>query len=495
MIGDKLVGLAGVGLALWLTGLSVDAQTVSPPDSLAGINITLPSGTFDVLSLTPADMPELKQLSDAQLEVFVNALETIPQTPFSALPNRSAGSYFSLAHPDFPPFPGDVNMLPVWKMNGFYVLNDLNTSNDATATIISSGSRIRAKVSGPPAPGGGGTNTVPQGVPYPPPNYGTNLWIANVNVSAGYLNGLASNTLADVLYEVRSSTNLTVPFISWQSEGFFSGPETTNCVPFSLWQNGRSPLFIRLLSYQDTYDTGIPDWWWLQYFGQITNVNASASAANDGFSNLQKFQMGIVPTNYYNPNPLTNFFGALDTSGTNAFIYWSRAPGPVAYYAIQRGLFNTALNGYMYTSLSVSSNVLFFKDSGAITNNNAQKNIYRVWAVYSDGYLTATDSWQVSNYTSDPYGPPGSPPQPIGIYAYAPMNGTTVQLSWIAPAGPVSSYTIWHAQMNTNTWTYFYTNLATAYTNTLYTDSGAINSPYDYYEVQAVYPGGGVANC
>ena len=103
MIGDKLVGLAGVGLALWLTGLSVDAQTALPPDSLAGINITLPSGTFDVLSLTPADMPELKQLSDAQLEVFVNALETIPQTPFSALPNRSAGSYFSLAHPDFPP--------------------------------------------------------------------------------------------------------------------------------------------------------------------------------------------------------------------------------------------------------------------------------------------------------------------------------------------------------------------------------------------------------
>jgi hypothetical protein len=107
-----------------------------------------------VLSLTPADMPELKKLSDAQLEVLVNALESTPQIPFSALPRRSAGSYFSLANPDFPPFPGDVNMLPVWKLNGFYVLNDLSVSNQPTAMMISSDSHVKAQLSGPGAPQG-----------------------------------------------------------------------------------------------------------------------------------------------------------------------------------------------------------------------------------------------------------------------------------------------------------------------------------------------------
>jgi hypothetical protein len=492
MIGRNLVGLAGVGLTLWLTGISSDAQTASPPDSLAGINIALPSGPVSALSLTPADMPELKKLSDAQLEVFINALEAAPQIPFSALPRRSAGSYFSLANPDFPPFPGDVNMLPVWKLNGFYVLNDLSVSNQPTAMMIASDSHVKAQLSGPGAPGGGGTNPPPKTVIYTPPNYGSNLWIGNVYVSAGYFNGLASNTLADVLYQVLGTTNLLIPFGNWQSEGFFNGSELTNCTPFSVWQNGQNPLFVQLLSWQDSYDTGIPDWWWFMYYGQNTNVSASASAANDGFSNLQKFELGIVPTNYYNPYPLTNFFGALDPSGTNAFVYWGSAPGPVVNYVIQR------TNGLNDTYFTVSSNVFLFKDTGAITNANAQNNVYNVWAVYPGGSTTGTDSWQVSDYTANfTDGPPDVPPQPTDVYAYADGTGTNFVLTWGVVSPPPANYTIFRGLYNTTSQTYSYSQIAVVGTNAIsYTDTNAItndNSWNNEYQIEAVYPGGVVS--
>jgi len=107
--------------------------------------------------------------------------------------------------------------------------------------------------------------------------------------------------------------------------------------------------------------------------------------------------MGLNPTNYYNPNPPPGFFGALDASGTNAILEWSSAPGPVINYVVQRGIENTNGN-FAFSQIGLlSSNAIFFKDTGAITNANAQNNIYNVTAVYPASSLSATDSWQVSS--------------------------------------------------------------------------------------------------
>src|SRR5208283_484918 len=104
--------------------------------------------------------------------------------------------------------------------------------------------------------------------------------------------------------------------------------------------------------------------------------------------------MGLNPTNYYNPNPVTGFFGCLDATGTNVILEWSNAPGPVVNYSLQRGIYNSGTGNYVFTSLgTVSSNASFFKDAGANTNNAAQNYAYALVALYPGGSATPTNTW------------------------------------------------------------------------------------------------------
>ena len=68
--------------------------------------------------------------------------------------------------------------------------------------------------------------------------------IVNLTVAPGNLRAVATNTLADVQYGIQSRTNLAQS--DWQSEGYIVGSKATNWTPFSIAQNGRTNLFIRL---------------------------------------------------------------------------------------------------------------------------------------------------------------------------------------------------------------------------------------------------------
>jgi len=330
----------------------------------------------------------------------------------------------------------------------------------------------------------------------PAPDYGTNLWIAQTIVAGGYLSGIGSNTLADVEYEIQSCTDLSVR--NWQSEGFIYGSELTNWTPFSVARQGRPILFLRLRSWIDSYDICIPDWWQLQYFGTI-GIDPNASVAGDGYSNLQKFQMGLNPTNYYNPNAVPGFFGALDVSGTNVVLEWSNAPGPVVNYAVQRGILNPALNTYSYSQIGLaSSNKTFFVDAGAINGTNAQNNIYNVMAVYPGGSLSVTNTWNVSWYIGwGGYGPPYGPPLPGNFWANADATGTNVMLSWLPASPTTTNYIILRGIYNSTNYTYTYTQITNASPATTNLELfGALTNDSnwtDVYEVEAVYPGGGLS--
>jgi hypothetical protein len=66
-------------------------------------------------------------------------------------------------------------------------------------------------------------------------------------------------------------------------------------------------LFFWAISLQDSTDTGIPDWWWLAYLGQDTNVNAYAlDPSGDGYTYLQDFQNGWVPGIFQTPQAPQN---------------------------------------------------------------------------------------------------------------------------------------------------------------------------------------------
>lgn len=113
--------------------------------------------------------------------------------------------------------------------------------------------------------GGASPNDLSSGIP----DYGTNLWIAQVSVLTGNLNGIATNTQADISYDILSRTNLMQT--DWQYERSILGSEATNWTPLSVSQNGRPILFLRLRSNADD-GSGLPLWWQLKYFG-ITGVD------------------------------------------------------------------------------------------------------------------------------------------------------------------------------------------------------------------------------
>lgn len=105
------------------------AQNIAPLQTLfsgipSGAALPVQAGP---ISMNAADMASLQRLSDVQLNTFLNALGATPQLSFDALPrNGMGGTFYSLQHPEWPPLPGDCHGSPVWQMNDFYLLNDLN---------------------------------------------------------------------------------------------------------------------------------------------------------------------------------------------------------------------------------------------------------------------------------------------------------------------------------------------------------------------------------
>jgi pimeloyl-ACP methyl ester carboxylesterase len=215
-------------------------------------------------------------------------------------------------------------------------------------------------VSGPPIPGdgegSGGTNS--SGVTgYVMPDYGTNLWIAQVTVTSGYLTAIGTNTQAYIQYDILSRTNLLQT--DWQTENSIFGSETTNWTPFSVTQNNRTNLFIRLRSGASSDGSGLPDWWELEYFG-TNGVNPYGNPAGDGYSNLQKFQSGMNPNVFYTPAAPQGVAVKYNANNNTATLNWLPSPGNVTGYTVKKKY------TYIYTTtaqdFSVSANTSTYSD-------------------------------------------------------------------------------------------------------------------------------------
>jgi hypothetical protein len=166
-----------------------------------------------------------------------------------------------------------------------------------------------------------------------PFDYGTNLWIIDYAVAGGYLNGIGTNTVADVPYEIQSRTNLAQS--DWQSEGFIYGSELSNWTPLSVAQANRTNLFIRLKSWASSDGSGLPDWWELLYFG-TTGVDPYGNPAGDGYGNWQKFQNGMNPNLFYTPAAPQGLTATLNQASQSATISWLPSPGAVTNYLVTK---------------------------------------------------------------------------------------------------------------------------------------------------------------
>ena len=270
-----------------------------------------------------------------------------------------------------------------------------------------------------------------------------NLWIAQARISSGSLVGIMSNSQANITYEIQSLTDLTQAGAGWNSEGFILGSELTNWTPMSVAQNGRTKLFLRIRSWVDSTGSGIPDWWWWQYFGQITNVDPYAlDPAEDGYDNLQKFQMGLNPTNFYSPPAPIGLYAYVDSTGTNALISWSPAQGAVTNYIIYRGIYDFGTGNYDYSQVAVvSASTTSFEDVGGYNPSSGNYYAYGVAAGYPGGG-SSQSAFSYLHYT-----PPTPPTPTYNLFAAAtlvrnatgrwqlmfaglPASVQTIQLTW-----------------------------------------------------------------
>jgi len=396
---SKIIGglvLAGM-LATAGTGLAAAVQ-----DAFTGITLE-PAAPVrgEPISMNATDVSSLRKLSDVQLETFLNALDATPQLSFDALPRKGmCGTFYSLQHPNWPPLPGNVIQVPVWQMSDFYLLNDVDYDYEAASAVsLAAGPRMRPmsmSLSGPPGFGdGGGTNSyAPDGLTYNVPDYGTNLWIAQMNLTNGYLAGIGTNTQADIQYEIQSRTNLLQS--DWQSEGFILGSELTNWTPLSVAQGSRSNLFIRLKSWADSTGNGLPDWWQWQYFG-TNGVDPYGNPAGDGWNNLQKFQAGMNPNQFYTPPAPQNFTVSLDGKSRTATMNWSPSPGPVTSYTVSRDYYPPFMGDVVSQTFNVSAGTTSIHDPQTLLPyDNIAPTIYAYYSIqanYSGGTSASAEQW------------------------------------------------------------------------------------------------------
>ena len=316
--------------------------------------------------------------STSDLAVMLQAVEAT--TPVAAESVPGANAYYSAQNPTWPPLPGNINNVPVWSLgDGAVLLDDLdiNYSQQPLNSSMMAGGMSAMDVPSPGDGGDGGTNSYKSnGSSFVPPDYGTNLWIAQVDMVSGNLTGVLSNSQADVEYEIQSLTDLTQAGADWNSECFILGSELTNWTPMSVAQNGRTNLFLRIRSWKDSYDLGIPDWWQLQYFGYI-GIDPYADPAGDGYSNLYKYQHGLNPFTFYAPQfPVASAIPTVNDSGTT--ISWDQAQGAVINYTIYR-------NGSAIATVPASQ--LSYPDTSVSLDltdpNDADFPTYQVQANYS----------------------------------------------------------------------------------------------------------------
>ena len=353
-------------------------------DAFSSINLTPSPLQSGPLSLSVTDVITFKSFSDDQLAALITVLDATPQIPCADLPRRGMmGNFFSLEHPEWPPLPMDSSHSPVWPINGGYLVNDVNYNYDAASAMsLATSPQMQTSTQSddgllPPGAGGGsGTNSyTPNDSPYTPPDYGTNLWIAETAVVSNSVAGIISNSTPGVELELQYTTDLTQP---WQSTNWlFYGADATNWTPFSVPAISSSNLFLRVRSWADD-GSGLPLWWQLQYFG-TTGIDPYGDPAGDGWNNLQKFQAGWNPNVFYTPAAPQGFTAVYNANDDSTLLNWLPAAGPVTGYTVQKADYFGGTVNY-----PLSANATSLTDNNTLTGDFYTKS-FSIQANYTNG--------------------------------------------------------------------------------------------------------------
>jgi hypothetical protein len=231
------------------------------------------------ISLSPASLPSVETYSDAQL---TQLLRELAATPLVWPEGGMGGTYWSLAHPNFPPLPTPFNT-PYWKIStasgsSFYLLDDI----DYPESSKTAGGMEAMDVPG--IPGGGGTNDgggYTNNVHFTPvPTNG--LWLSISNVSGG-LAHLNLNNATDFVYKIISKNSLSVAG-NWDIAGEVFPGINTNVMPFTVAASSPTNFFIWACDWAGITSGGntVPEWWLYKFFGttEMADTNIDSTGNN-----------------------------------------------------------------------------------------------------------------------------------------------------------------------------------------------------------------------
>jgi Alpha/beta hydrolase of unknown function (DUF900) len=162
----------------------------------------------------------------------------------------------------------------------------------------------------------------------------TNLWLeipTNSLMTPGQLTAVIHNTQPDQFYDVLTNSSLAAPGLWNVQQSVFgaAGDSTTVQLPM----NGPA-LFVRIRFGVDSTGSGIPDWWWLQYFGSVGGDPFAFDPAGDGLTLWQDYWEGLNPTVFHTPPAPQGLTFQADSTGTNVTLSWQANAGNVAYYEV-----------------------------------------------------------------------------------------------------------------------------------------------------------------
>ena len=278
-----------------------------------------------------------------------------------------------------------------------YQLNSNDVASDYADISPELPGSFHAMDDSPPFPGeGGGSGSGGEDFPGPPAvDYGTNLWIQQLGIISNNFTGILSNTIPGVEYQLLSMNAIGAN--QWAYEG---NPVLafTNWATWSVPFNPTTNLFLNAMSFQDDTGTGIPDWWWLKYFGQDTNVDSYADPIGDGWTLLQDYQNGWAPTNWVTPPAPEGLAVTSFNSISNwATLTWLSSPGPVTGYTMQTpgGNVNLPATSQVYVDQASSSSASYEVQANYASGNSA-------WS--APATVPANQDSLIASLTGGPFG-------------------------------------------------------------------------------------------
>ncbi len=237
-----------------------------------------------------------------------------------------------------------------------------------------------------------------------------------------------TNGTADTLLGV--STQSPYSFIwtnsSWWANAF-DGQYTISAVALDNaggWSDAQSVTITVAL---DSEGNGMPDYWQLQYFDQL-GIDPDADPDGDSISNLQEYQNGTCPTDYYNRNlPHLDILGGNDQAGN----YDSFLPVPVSIKVSRSQYFTSSMANAPVTFTVTNGTALL----AAITNDTPVTSLT----------LRTDINGQVSVWVYFPPSGSNPPDSTILVSASSGTDSITVIVNEFVPMGH------WRFD-NTDTW-------------------------------------------